>query len=74
MSNKTNVAIKVQSSNHRETKWELYSEKECSMEEIEMAQRKAGYDPLGYGGPYRLKIEAEGSLFKHTWTCQSSCD
>lgn len=51
-------------------RWEAEASADVSLDEISTAQEKAGYSPLGYGGPNNVRIE-EGKVY---WTCYASCD
>lgn len=45
-----------------------------SLDEVSEAQGKAGYHPLGYGGPNNVRSEPDGEGFVVTWTCYASAD
>lgn len=45
--------------------------------EVMEAQKKAGYHPAGYGGPYRVEKSPGAPGSGHTvvlWECSGSCD
>lgn len=54
--------------------FELRSGSEPSMQDVADSQVRCGYNPAGYGGPYRVKTVKEDDVYVTTWECSGSCD
>lgn len=68
------LKVERTSANRYTVTFKCLADKELDVETISHLQSKAGYHPMGYGGPSNIKREKEGTKIAHTWECSGSCD
>jgi len=52
----------------------VFSKRELKNEELAYLQEKAGFHPLGYGGPSLVFRNEKNGVYTTSWQCSGSCD